>query len=92
MKRVFVIFAMFLVLTAGYGFAQTGGMMGDQKGEIGKSQTMEQKEMMEQSKTMESMMDMTKQMSEMMGKMSGTPSKAHATSAKSGAALRIMSR
>ena len=35
MKRVFVIFAMFLVLTAGYGFAQTGGMMGGQKGEMG---------------------------------------------------------
>src|SRR3989304_6137435 len=73
MKRIFLTGICILVfaLIVSNSHAQTGGMMGDQKGEMEKSQMMEQKGMMDQSKTMESMMDMTKQMSEMMKKMSG---------------------
>jgi hypothetical protein len=62
-----------LLLSGPFVFAQmTGGMMKDQNKSIPQGQMREQGGMMEHGQMMGGMMDLSNQMSEMMGKMSGT--------------------
>jgi hypothetical protein len=62
-----------LLLSGPFVFAQmTGGMMKDQNKSISQGQMKEQGGMMEHGQMMGGMMDLSNQMSEMMGKMSGT--------------------
>jgi len=71
MKRIFLIgiCVLFLTLVVSFSYAQMGGgMMGGQKGEMGKSQMMEQKEMMTPEETQKEMKEMADQMSEVMQK------------------------
>jgi hypothetical protein len=71
MKKLLLI-GLTLGLLASFSYAQMGsGMMGGQKGETGKSQMMEQKEMMTPEETQKEMKEMADQMSEMMQKIAG---------------------
>ncbi len=72
MKKIFVIGTMFaLLLTAAYGFAEMGGGQKGQMGGMEKGQMNGHDGMMEHGQMMSGMMDMSKQMSDMMGNVSG---------------------
>lgn len=77
MKKLMFVFAVLIIFSVPVYAEQGGmggGMMGGQQGQMGgmeKGQMMEHKGMMEHGQMMGGMMDMSKQMSDMMGNMSG---------------------